>query len=383
MKEKSKGNPRRRLYWLLLSIVFLLGGYASLPYAQTAFVTWWEDDPFTPMCDVPHLELVYSKVNRLYHWTQGSEAEVFSQLQGEFSTLRWSPDFETLHVRMRAAGLDYQILRHSDDDIEVLPIDTVEWLWSPNGAYIAATSKNGAYSRLSIYDAQAADWQESATIRGGLITALAWSPNSQRIAFISSQTLNILEYVNGQWIEIFSVDVADDSLPVWSPDSELIAQGNPFLSIYQPSAHETLWRIEAAKAWAWGERGFIIDYSSMSAGRPIYEDIYFAVIESQSFQFLADTGHSFIEGWSESNEAILYSPDPMQLYILLFVNDDERYTFPSHIPPQFTPDGRYVSYQGDNGWLYLFDMESRGPCRLFEGELGRFSLYTWRVIPQS
>jgi hypothetical protein len=63
MKEKRKGHSRRRLLWLLLSIVFLLGGYLSLPYAQNAFVAWWEDDPLTPMCDMPNLRLYFDEVN--------------------------------------------------------------------------------------------------------------------------------------------------------------------------------------------------------------------------------------------------------------------------------------------------------------------------------
>jgi hypothetical protein len=57
MKEKHKGHSRRRLVWLLGVLVFLLGGYFSLPYAQNAVVGWWEDDPFTPICDVPEYEI--------------------------------------------------------------------------------------------------------------------------------------------------------------------------------------------------------------------------------------------------------------------------------------------------------------------------------------
>jgi Tol biopolymer transport system component len=390
MKAKRKVHPRRNLLRLLMLLSLLLGGYFSLPLAQSSFMAWWADDPFTPICDVPHLEVVYTSSVNLYHRHQGIQPEQFSTLQGEFRTLRWSPDFETLYMSTRSVQQDYQFLLHANNDLEILPAEFRDWFWSPNGIYAAAISQTGNSTQLRIYNEQAGESHSMASqniiAQGTGIGGVVWSPNSQRIAFSMNEEVHIIENQNGEWKEIFVYP--SNVFPLWSPDSELIAFSSNFLGVYHVETGELIWETwEIYRAAAWGEQG-IIGYTMSSSlvnrgGEDGYEDIFIADLETQTVQWLADSNHTFITGWSQSNEAFLYSPESMSFSYLHFMEDSKKYPFLYYINPQFTPDGRYVGYQDENGWLYLFDMENRKPCRLFEAELQAFYLYTWRIIPQS
>jgi Tol biopolymer transport system component len=384
MKEKSKRRPHRPFFGLFILLLILIGGYFSLPYAQTAFTNWWADDPLTPICDVPHLELVYTfnendtQTERLYYWHQGIEPERFGDFYGEFSSLRWSPDFETLYISSRSVGQDYQLLLHANNDLEILPTEFQAWFWSPDGVYAAAISQTGDSYQLRMFDEQAGEAHsmisDNIIAEGRGILHIVWSPNSQRIAFYMNEEVHIMENQNGDWQEIFVYPRI--SFPLWSPDSELIAFSSSLLKVFNVETGELYWETWGLdRAEVWGERGII-------AG---YEDIVIADVETQTVQWLADRGHATVIGWSQSNDALLYSPDIVSSSVLDFIEDNEQYTFENGILPQFTPDDRYVNYQGRNNWLYLFDMESRKSCRLFEQELSGFyhNTFAWRIIPQS
>jgi hypothetical protein len=399
MKEKQKRHPTRHFYPFIILLLILIGGYFTFPLVQTPLLAWWADDPFTPICDVPHLELVYtfnendSLTERLYHWHQGIEPERFGDFYGEFSSLSWSPDFETLYISSRSVGQDYQLLLHANNELEILPTEFETWVWSPDGVFAAAISQNENSMQLRIFDEQAGESHsmrsDNIIAEGSNIVAITWSPNSQRIAFLMNEQTHVLERQNDTWEEILLLP--HNVTRIWSPDSESIAFNIlDFLKVYRVETGELLWETwDINRAGVWGERG-IAGYTTDNdiinrGGEDGYEDIFIADVETQTVQWLADSNNTTIMGWSQSNDALLFSPEIVSFSVLHFVEDNKQYAFDNGILPQFTPDGRYVSYQDENGWLYLFDMESRKSCRLFKGELSGFypSTFAWRIIPQS
>jgi Tol biopolymer transport system component len=399
MNKKQKRRPQRQFFSLFILLLILTVGYFAFPLAQNAFINWWADDPLTPICDVPHLELVYEDASYLYRWHQGIQPELLIDNRGQFTALRWSPDFETLYMSARTVGQDYGFLLHANNDLEILPIEFRYWFWSPNGNYAAAISQNGNHEQLRIYDEQAGEAHsilaDTIIAEGERIGAVSWSPNSQRIAFMIDLILHVFELSNSDWVEIFSMDTLNASLPIWSPDSEYLAYGLFSIDIYHLQTKEIIWTFKADMAWSWTEQGILVHLSIIDStfdlGEPSKVDILLAHPETQSLEWLADTmsvwgsntSSSSIIGWSVAGDALLFSPEPLFSWQLLYTADGEIYHFPDLIRPQFTPDGHYISYQGENYWYYLFDLENRKPCRLYKAEGRGFDLYTWRIIPQS
>jgi len=109
-------------------------------------------------------------------------------------------------------------------DFEELNILTPGLTWSPNGRYLAVSSKSGSQDAITIINVNSGD-RERLPVFNNEISYLAWSPTEEKIAFIGQNNMQSDVYIYDRLTRKttnITNDIFSDEKITWSPDGRTI-----------------------------------------------------------------------------------------------------------------------------------------------------------------
>ncbi len=149
------------------------------------------------------------------HLWDTATGELVGDLGGE-AVRAWSPD------SVRFATSDAIWDAATGDLVHVLEDGSYIVTWSPDGKRLAGSP--GFSEPLYIWDAQSGSVVRTIEEHTDSVNAVAWSPDSTRLASVDSQTVRIFDAATGAAVHTINVEAAG-SFPslTWSPDGALLA----------------------------------------------------------------------------------------------------------------------------------------------------------------
>ncbi len=109
-------------------------------------------------------------------------------------------------------------------DFEELNILTPGLTWSPNGRFLAVSSKSGSQDAITVINVNSGD-RERLPVFNNEISYLAWSPTEEKIAFIGQNNKQSDVYIYDRLTRKTSNltdDIFSDEKITWSPDGKFI-----------------------------------------------------------------------------------------------------------------------------------------------------------------
>jgi Tol biopolymer transport system component len=219
----------------------------------------------------------------------------------------------------------------------------------------------------------------------------SWSPDGQRIAFVSDRAggnweIYVMNSDGTHQRHLTNTPQEDEAVPAWSPDGERIAYATDFdgdSKIWVMTAHGSD-RKQLARGLfpSWSPDGKRIAYTTYSGNRP-----YLAVINADgserrslgasALQKLLGMGGGEEPAWSPDGERIAYvfsrSEDNEEIYVMAS-NGSERTRrltdIPGHDhwPPTWSPDGNRIAFTSDgtegNPEIYVMNSDGSGLTKL-------------------
>ena len=135
-------------------------------------------------------------------------------------------DYFSVYVMSAIDGSDVRKLVEgtNTNDFEELHLLTPGLSWSPDGRYIALSSKSGADDAINIIDVETGDYEKLPVAKDG-IYSVQWSPDGKKLAYVGNTT-----YQSDIWVYDFdtrttrnlTADIFSDAQPSWAPDSKSI-----------------------------------------------------------------------------------------------------------------------------------------------------------------
>ncbi|MFZ1731875.1 MAG: biopolymer transporter Tol [Bacteroidota bacterium] len=135
-------------------------------------------------------------------------------------------DYFSVYVMSAIDGSDARKLIEgtNTNDFEELHLLTPGLTWSPDGKYIALSSKAGASDVISIIDVETGYYERLPVTTDG-IYSVQWSPDGKTLAYVGNGTVQ-----SDIWVYDFethtarnlTMDVFSDAQPSWSPDGKTI-----------------------------------------------------------------------------------------------------------------------------------------------------------------
>jgi Tol biopolymer transport system component len=122
------------------------------------------------------------------------------------------------------SGIRKLVEGNNTNDFEELHLLTPGLSWSPDGRFLALSSKAGANDAISIIDVETGDYQVLPVTKDGIFS-VQWSPDGKSIAYVGNTTTQ-----SDIWVYDFEEkttrnltdDVFTDAEPAWSPDSRYV-----------------------------------------------------------------------------------------------------------------------------------------------------------------
>lgn len=135
-------------------------------------------------------------------------------------------DFFSVYVMSAIDGGNVRKLIEgtNTNDFEELHLLTPGLSWSPDGKYIALSSKAGADDAISIVDVESGDYDVLPVAKDGIFS-VQWSPDGRSIAYVGNTVAqsDIWIYdLESQSTRNLTRDVFSDADPVWSTDNRHI-----------------------------------------------------------------------------------------------------------------------------------------------------------------
>ncbi len=177
----------------------------------------------------------------------GTNLVVYSGHASDVNSVVWSPDGK----RIASASHDWTVQvwdAMTGNNLftyngHTTPVNTVAW--SPDGKYIASGSGEDDSSSFKPYNTIVQVWDAATgsdilTYRGhsDIVNAVAWSPDSKRIASSSSdKTVQVWDAITGSKLFTYNGHTTPVNTVAWSPDGKYIASGSgedDYLSSYKP-----------------------------------------------------------------------------------------------------------------------------------------------------
>ena len=232
-KSKAKRTPRRRWKILITIILLLLLAFLGMVFGQQWLNDWLADDPFTPPCNLPHLEVVYEdELDGIRHLYQvranGDLAEMI--LEGHLPT--WTPSLDGHSLFMQYSydeyGTEPYLLDSQSDEIQLLSphsIHSSEFSADGKSLFMAGRSETTSplvFELLRVplpYNGKVESLLQSPTQHFTVVRA---SPDGKYVSFFDSERMQIVSQVG----EIITIpDVNLDYFPrrfTWTADSQSV-----------------------------------------------------------------------------------------------------------------------------------------------------------------
>ncbi len=135
-------------------------------------------------------------------------------------------DYFSVYVMSAIDGSDVRKLVEgtNTNDFEELHLLTPGLSWSPDGKFIALSSKSGANDAISIINVETGDYERLPVVQDG-IYSVQWSPDGKKLAYVGNTAVQ-----SDIWVYDFetrttrnlTADVFSDAQPAWSPDSKTV-----------------------------------------------------------------------------------------------------------------------------------------------------------------
>jgi Tol biopolymer transport system component len=212
------------------------------------------------------------------------------------------------------------------------PVDFFTYSLSPDGRYLAYVKPIIYGSEIRIRDMPSGQLMRVASVEGGRLDPLVWSPDSHHVAFVGdlSQSLFILDIHTGEQRRL--TESVADSRVSWSPDGRQIAftsdQDYPPFSIH-------VVEVESGVVRVLGE-GVAPNWSP--DGRQIV----------------------FVSGRDNDLEIYRMQADGSQTHRLTQAGGTDTL-------PMWSPDGRYIAFESTRETgrgIYVMDADGQNPRRV-------------------
>lgn len=406
-KPKKKNSPRRlRFAFVTIVLMVLLAGAILLsPHAEQALNGWLNDDPFTPICHVPELEVAYMRGDlgevQLYRARlNGDNPTRVSDLYDPHATqFRWTPDGRYLTYHMSQSDSSRLHLLDTDDNTTTaidVPEYPFRWQIMPDSSAIIidmwSASDNVYRIDLPLVDPVAV--QEIDAVPH--ILQNPPHPHSSPFSnyhpqglvsddnryVVSTQKTEQRDGVNkGQHIVVREADsdalIWDIGKPEHGYDIEYVildlSPANDLLYFrrYYPVGENVVAPDMPYEAFIADIEGQ--DITPILAGLPPHPILALRWIPDHDVMFIqlnnieADSIDIYLADADGSNPSHLTSIPSLSYSTVSF---------------QVTPDGHYLAYvEQDNQWLYLLDLDTRDKCRVVKGRTDNWTTYhDWRLI---
>ncbi len=135
-------------------------------------------------------------------------------------------DYFSVYVMSAIDGSDVRKLVEgtNTNDFEELHLLTPGLSWSPDGKFIALSSKAGASDAISVIDVETGSYERLPVVMDG-IYSVQWSPDGKQLCYVGNTAIQ-----SDVWVYDFETrmtrnmtrDVFSDAQPSWSPDGTRI-----------------------------------------------------------------------------------------------------------------------------------------------------------------
>lgn len=430
-KAKRKRTPRRRSLRILVIVATLL---LCAGLARNHINTWLKNDPFTPMCRVDNLELLYTsgaKEDEIFIYRMRANGERPSQVSdltdSHATSMKWSPDGEMIVFSMpntSPSNLHFVSTETGETTIVGFqPTDYFDWYFMPDNSAIILRirsdgNREGGYSYIDNFYQINLPLSDTPMVEpiNGVPSALATmnyhgsmlGSQSHKIAFDAMHTPQIIYLWNPEQY-------------IYSPDGKYVAATHRIrqrvgvnkrqrIFIYDAINNAVLWEIEddtteydveyliqsisPSNELLYFRRYYPIGENNIAAGTP-YEVFIAHIDEGRIEPILEDRPLNLIRSltWSPDGKWMHIALENWQTRTIESYLADHDGTNQTHINSlefnhysigkfDWTPDGDHLSYIASNGWIYLLDLETRQRCRFAKGRTDGWSTnYDWRLIP--
>ncbi|MBN1449223.1 MAG: PD40 domain-containing protein, partial [Bacteroidetes bacterium] len=135
-------------------------------------------------------------------------------------------DYFSVYVMSAIDGSDVRklVVGNNTNDFEELHLLTPGISWSPDGKFIALSSKAGANDAINIIDVESGEYERLPVTKDGIFS-VQWSPDGSKIAYVGNTTRrsDIWVYdLEAKVTENLTNDVFSDAEPSWSQDGRYI-----------------------------------------------------------------------------------------------------------------------------------------------------------------
>lgn len=287
--------------------------------------------------------------------------------------LSWSSGSQQLAAIARNGALQVwnttnYILTHGGSTLENLPLGFVAW--SPNGQLIATSSSMDA---IQIWETTSWSPIMQCSTDGGFISALAWSPDSEKIALGTSNREVRAYQVGGTQSGKFlytNVQHYDEvSALAWSPDGTYIASGSydATIRVWNASTQNTITTYTGHNGHPISTLTWSPDSLLITSAADLREDnvqpeysvhVWQATTGKQVYSYDGHKNFVHALAWEPHGTRIASASEDTTVHIWKHQADNQVYIYQGHTASVYSvvwkPDARQLASAGNDGTIQIW-----------------------------